>query len=202
MSIPRKVHQGSPERRERVSTRERLITAADELFYAEGVNSVGIDRVIEHAGVAKASLYRIFGSKEELVTAYLLTRHEDIAAELRDAISRAPDPRARIMAVFDTQARRLRSPVYHGCAFTRASAEPAAGAQVQQATDDYRDFTLTLFTELAAQAGAGDPKLLGMQLHALYHAAAAIGERHKRRFIAATRSAAATLIDAALLDTG
>jgi AcrR family transcriptional regulator len=46
-----------------------VLAAAEELFYAEGVQSVGIDRVIEHAGVAKASLYRAFRSKEELVTA-------------------------------------------------------------------------------------------------------------------------------------
>ena len=53
------------------SARERLLAAANELFYAEGVQTVGIDRVIEHAGVAKASLYNTFGSKENLVQAYL-----------------------------------------------------------------------------------------------------------------------------------
>src|SRR6202046_3076328 len=58
------------------SPRERLLEAAGELFYAEGIQSVGIDRVIERAGVAKASLYSTFGSKEELVRAYLVNRHE------------------------------------------------------------------------------------------------------------------------------
>ena len=53
------------------SARERLLTAANELFYAEGVHTVGIDRVIERAGVAKASLYNTFGSKDELVRVYL-----------------------------------------------------------------------------------------------------------------------------------
>ena len=57
------------------SARERLLAAASELFYAEGVHTVGIDRVIERAGVAKASLYNTFGSKEELVRAYLESRH-------------------------------------------------------------------------------------------------------------------------------
>ena len=51
----------------RTSARERLLAAADELFYENGINLVGIDRVIEHAGVAKASLYDCFGSKEELI---------------------------------------------------------------------------------------------------------------------------------------
>ena len=58
------------------SARERLLAAANELFYAEGVQTVGIDRVIERAGVAKASLYNTFGSKENLVRAYLESRHE------------------------------------------------------------------------------------------------------------------------------
>jgi AcrR family transcriptional regulator len=67
------------------SPRERLLDAANELFYAEGVQSVGIDRVIERAGVAKASLYSTFGSKEELVRAYLEARHERTLGRLRAA---------------------------------------------------------------------------------------------------------------------
>ncbi len=59
---------------ERLSARERLLAAAQELFYEEGINTVGIDRVIERAGVAKASLYDCFGSKDELICAYLEAR--------------------------------------------------------------------------------------------------------------------------------
>src|SRR4051794_603668 len=59
----------------RASARERLLAAADELFYEEGVHIVGIDRVIERAGVAKASLYSAFGSKDELIRQYLMRRH-------------------------------------------------------------------------------------------------------------------------------
>src|SRR5882757_8493036 len=58
------------------SARERLLAAANELFYKEGIHTVGIDRVIEKAGVAKASLYTTFGSKDELVRAYLAERFE------------------------------------------------------------------------------------------------------------------------------
>jgi hypothetical protein len=105
------------------STRERLLASADELFYSEGVHTVGIDRV-EHAGVAKASLYRLFGSKEELVAAYLGARHERTLAELRTVTGRFSDPRDGILAVFDTQGRWLRRRAYRGCAFARASAAP------------------------------------------------------------------------------
>ena len=62
---------GTRARSRRPSPRERLLKAADELFYAEGINSVGIDRVIERADVARASLYSTFGSKDELIRAYL-----------------------------------------------------------------------------------------------------------------------------------
>ncbi|MFD0584927.1 TetR/AcrR family transcriptional regulator [Dactylosporangium darangshiense] len=59
-----------------LSARERLLDAASELFYREGVHTVGIDRVIAQAGVAKASLYNTFGSKDELIRAYLVEWHE------------------------------------------------------------------------------------------------------------------------------
>jgi AcrR family transcriptional regulator len=71
MPSTRSPHAGTVPR----SPRERLLGAAGERFYAEGVQSVGIDRVIERAGVAKASLSSTFGSKEELVRAYLDERH-------------------------------------------------------------------------------------------------------------------------------
>jgi AcrR family transcriptional regulator len=68
------------------SARERLLASADALFYAEGVQSVGIDRVIEGAGVAKASLYNLFGSKEGLVRAYLEARHDDTSSVITSFI--------------------------------------------------------------------------------------------------------------------
>src|ERR1700744_1553634 len=107
------------------SPRERLLEAAGELFYADGVQSVGIDRVIERAGVAKASLYSTFGSKEELVRAYLEERHARTIGRLRAAGEPvAPgDPVARITAVFEAQAELFPAPGFHGCAFTAAAAE-------------------------------------------------------------------------------
>ena len=77
----------------RASARERLLAAANELFYAEGVQTVGIDRIIDRAGVARGSLYNVFGSKEELVAAYLASRHE-----ARPAGSRRPSTGMTIRA--------------------------------------------------------------------------------------------------------
>src|ERR1700679_96530 len=79
----------------RPSARERLLAAANELFYNEGVHTVGIDRIIEQAGVAKASLYNTFGSKDELVRAYLETRHASVTQRITRAVERYDTPRER-----------------------------------------------------------------------------------------------------------
>src|SRR5438105_15781921 len=99
--------------RERVSARERLLAAADELFYEGGVHTVGIDRVIERAGVAKASLYNTFGSKDELVRAYLETRHAGTTTTVLRAVGQHDEPRERLLAVFDAQRQMFSRPGSH-----------------------------------------------------------------------------------------
>src|SRR5947208_16400468 len=116
----------------RVSARDRLLAAADELFYAEGVHSVGIDRVIDRAGVAKASLYNTFGSKDELVRAYLQTRHDSVTRRIMAAVERYGTPRERLLAVFEGQGELYVQPGYRGCAFARASAESRPGDPAEQ----------------------------------------------------------------------
>src|ERR1700736_366989 len=101
----------------RPSARERLLAAANELFYAEGVHTVGIDRIIEHAGVAKASLYNIFGSKEGLVGAYLASHHDGTTGRLMAAVGQHRSPRERLLAVFDAQGQIIAQPEFRGCAF-------------------------------------------------------------------------------------
>src|ERR1700691_3954213 len=98
----------------RASARERLLEAANELFYAEGVQTVGIDRIIERAGVAKASLYNVFGSKEALVAAYLASRHDRTTTRLAEVLATVDDPRQKILAVFDSQAQQFAEPDFNG----------------------------------------------------------------------------------------
>jgi AcrR family transcriptional regulator len=187
----------------RRSPRERLLEAAGELFYNEGVQSVGIDRVIERAGVAKASLYSSFGSKEELVRAYLDERHALIVRRLRGAVDAVDpgDPVARILAVFDEQAEIFRAPDYHGCAFTAAAAEAPRGGRIDEATRAYRREIRELFSELAAEAGAPDPPLLARQLQLLYDGGGSAANLDGDPSIAGpVRAAAASLIAASICD--
>jgi AcrR family transcriptional regulator len=183
----------------RASARERLLAAADELFYAEGVQTVGIDRIIEHAGVAKASLYNLFGSKEELVAAYLASRHERTTSRLDKAIERFDDPRQKILAIFDAQAQQFAQPDFHGCAFITASAEAPRGGLVEHAADAFRASIRAMFTQLAEQAGVADPIPLGRQLHLLYDGAGLAARMdHRDPTIApSARAAAGALLDAA-----
>src|SRR5882672_568535 len=112
------------------SPRERLLAAANELFYNEGVQTVGIDRIIEHAGVAKASLYNTFGSKEELVRAYLQSRHARTTERLNAAVDEYTDPVDRVLAIFEAQGTMFAQPNFRGCAFISASAEAPSGGLV------------------------------------------------------------------------
>ena len=180
----------------KASARQRLLTAADELFYSEGVQSVGVDRVIEQADVAKATLYRTFGGKEQLVAAYLRARHDAALTRLAQAIDRESDSRARLLAVFDAQAGWINRRTYGGCPFARATAEPSVGPSVHHEADDYRNDVLALLTELAAEAGAADPATLGLQLSLLYHGIGATPVvAQRRRVTVALRAAAQTLIE-------
>ncbi|MBI3226956.1 MAG: TetR/AcrR family transcriptional regulator [Mycolicibacterium cosmeticum] len=181
------------------SARDRLLDAANELFYNEGVQTVGIDRVIERAGVAKASLYNTFGSKEELVRAYLKGRHVGTTERLRAAIATHTDPVRRLLAPFDVQVELFRQNDFRGCAFISATAEAADGGLVAQAADEFRADIRALFTDLTREAGARDADALGYQLHLIYDGAG-ISARMDRDPSAAVqgRAAAAVLIQAAL----
>jgi AcrR family transcriptional regulator len=161
--------QSSPRR---ASARERLLAAADQLFYENGINLVGIDRVIEHAGVAKASLYDCFGSKEELIRAYLKGRAEKRQARIVERMAAFETPQEKILCVFDLLAEIVNGTNYRGCVFQRASAEAGTSSVIKGTCDEPRAWLLSQFTELARQAKAADPELLGRQLVFLYDGAA------------------------------
>jgi AcrR family transcriptional regulator len=183
----------------RRSARERLLAAADELFYNEGVHTVGIDRVIDQAGVAKASLYNTFGSKDELVRAYLQGRQASVTLRIMQAVERYATPRERLLAVFEGQGELFAQPGYRGCAFARASAESHPGDLAEQAADEYRRWVRALLTELAAQAGVAEPEVLARQLHLLYEGSGQSARMDRDpSAAAAARAAAAVLLDAAL----
>jgi AcrR family transcriptional regulator len=160
----------------RPSPRERLLAASDELFYRDGVHSTGIDAVIEKAGVAKGSLYYIFGGKDELVAAYLRGRHEAWRQRVEAAQAGIDDPDEKILAVFDAIADYVSLPEFRGCPFNNAAAEAPAGEAQRLAIKEYRDWLRRSFVRLAAETGASDSEALADALIVLYDGALAAAE--------------------------
>jgi AcrR family transcriptional regulator len=183
------------------SARERLLAASDELFYRDGVHSTGIDAVIERAGVAKGSLYYIFGGKDQLVAAYLRGRHDAWRQRVEAQLAGIDDPDEKILVTFDAIADYVSLPEFRGCPFDNADAEAPAGECQGLASKEYRDWVERFFLELAADTGATDSKALADALIVLYNgalttattteparAAAMTAKRIARLTLAATRA--------------
>jgi AcrR family transcriptional regulator len=190
---------GARARTRRPSPRERLLEAADELFYADGVHTVGIDRILERADVARASLYGTFGSKEELIRAYLDRRMTRMQARLQAAADAYDDPRQRLLSVFDAQAVTFAQPGYRGCAFNRASAEAQPDSAAYEVPRAYRRWLRGYLTDLSAATGAAEPDVLARQIHLLYDGAMTARSLDADADVTASaRAAGAALLDVAL----
>src|SRR6266849_7554241 len=127
MTVKTKVKPLDPAASERPSARDRLLAAADELFYAEGVHVVGVDRIVERAGVTKASLYNTFGSKDELVRAYLENHFRRRQARIAQILAAYTTPRKRILGVFAEVEDLLAGSAFRGCRFISAAAASGRG---------------------------------------------------------------------------
>jgi AcrR family transcriptional regulator len=188
-----------PPAADRSAPRERLLAAADELFYEEGICSVGVDKILKRADVARASLYTSYGSKEELVMAYLQQRSEAWQAQVAEVLpTRWRTPRTRILGIFELLTEWFAIPGYHGCPFINASAETPNDPAVQEVRDRHRAWVRALFADLAREAGARDPDALSAQLVLLYDGSM-VGAQLDRSAApgGAAQRAAAALVDAA-----
>ena len=145
--------------------RERILDTAFRLFYAHGPRGVGVDTVIAESGVAKATLYKHFPRKDDLVLAYLDKVDLTWFGQLRAAARTAGEaPRAQLVAMFDALNTACRREGYHGCAFINTAAESEAGSDVHARTVEHKNVVRAWVTDLARRAGATDPDLLARQL--------------------------------------
>jgi AcrR family transcriptional regulator len=134
---------------------DRLVATASELFYREGVRAVGIQRVIEEAGVAKASLYAHFESKDELVATCLDTRISAWRAHVEEHLQRSTlDARGKLLAFFDLQVEWIRSPDFRGCPLQSVGTEIAdPDHPAKRVMAGHRQWLHDLITTLATEAG-------------------------------------------------
>jgi AcrR family transcriptional regulator len=147
---------------EQKPARERLLEVAADLFYRKGIRAVGVEEVVNEAGVAKISLYRSFKSKDDLIVAYLEQRNVEFWQRWDELFSPfAGNPRALLYAITDFLARRTTQVGYRGCPFINYAnefAEPShPGHRVVEA--NRREWRRRL-TAIAEALGAPKPKLL------------------------------------------
>ncbi len=175
------------------SPRQKLLAAADELFYNEGVHAVTIDRVIERASVARGSLYYNFNGKDDLIREYLLGRHAAWTARVDEAVAAAKDPAEKILAVFDALGTLFAEPGYRGCSFMNAVAEaPTDGPEIKPAAN-YRSWLHKLFGDLVAALNPRNPQDLTDQLVVLYDGAVTAAQMDKSHHSAATARTLASM---------
>jgi AcrR family transcriptional regulator len=180
--------------------REDLLNTAQELFARQGYRAVGIDTLLAEAGVAKMTLYKQFGSKEELIAAVLERLAGQITSSLTTRLTQAKGgSHGRVLAVFDWLADWVRSPTFHGCLFIKAASEyPDAGDRPRQAAEAFKAGCRELLTGQCRDLGVADPERLASHLHLLLEGALVLCflERDSRAAIHA-REAAAVLLNAA-----
>ncbi|MEV1175146.1 TetR/AcrR family transcriptional regulator [Nonomuraea sp. NPDC049784] len=135
--------------------RTRVLETATRLFYAEGVHTVGIDRIIAEADVAKATFYHHFPSKDDLVRAYVAEQSSLQRALV--ATMPAGSPRERLQAIFAYMCDFGAGPGYRGCPFVNTAAEyPDPAHPVRQAIAEHRRWNRDLYRDLLAADGHPD----------------------------------------------
>jgi AcrR family transcriptional regulator len=153
-----------------LSTRERILDTAYELFSRHGIRAVGIDRIIATSGVAKMSLYRHFNSKEELVLAFLRERERRWTMEWlhAESSSRGDDGASRLLAIFDVFDEWFQDPDFEGCSFVNVLLEfDDKGHPIRKASTEHLATIRGLVREFAEQAGVADPDAVSRQWHIL-----------------------------------
>ena len=180
------------------AARDRILETAFALFYARGVRAVGVDTVIAESRVAKATLYKHFPRKDDLVLAYLDAVDETWRSQLEAAAEAAgADPRDRLVGMFDALVTACRRDGYHGCAFINTAAESVSGSDVHARTVAHKNAVRAWVRELAVAAGAEDPDGLALGLTLLLDGGLAAGVLDGDPDAAeAARAAARKLVDA------
>jgi AcrR family transcriptional regulator len=155
------------------SARDRILDAASASFYREGIRAVGVDSVIADAGVAKATLYRHFPSKDALVLAFLERRDARWRSWFVEAVERiSPDRAGRPLAVFDALAEWFSSEDFRGCAFLNAAAEIADPAHPARGAVRLHEERLAAHLgTICSEAGLPDPSAAAADLFLLVEGA-------------------------------
>ena len=180
--------------------RGQLVDAATELFNKHGYHATGVDRIMAETGISKATLYRYFKTKDELIVAVLAKQDEAAREEMRAFVEKAcADPRERLLATFSQLDLWLEDGAFSGCPFMAAASEfGEAPNLVLQQVQLHKRLYLAYFEELARAARLPDPRTVARQIVMLHEGAVAFAQVLGPKGAAATaRRAAEAIIDKA-----
>lgn len=180
------------------SGRERVLQTAAELFYERGFHAVGVDLIVDRAGVAKTTLYRHFPSKDDLIVAYLEDADTRFWTWFDGAVDADLPPREQLVGVFEAVAKLATSPACLGCTFQVTAAEfPQTGHPGHTVALAHKQAVRQRLRSLARAAGATDPAALADGLLLVMDGAFATARMYRRSGPAAGATIAArALIDA------
>ena len=163
-----------------VRKRDHLLAVAQRMFCERGFHAVSVDAILEEAGVARMTLYKNFGSKEDLIVATLKREDSMFRRWLASAVeARSTRPKERILGLFHALHDRFASEGYYGCAFIRASIEyPVPGHPVHRAAREHKEMIRSYLRGLAAEVEGADPMMLSEQLYLLFEGAITASQLH------------------------
>lgn len=185
------LEKGPQQQRRGRGARERILSAAEELFRAQGINNTGMDQLCAEAHVSKRTVYQHFGSKDELIAEYLRRTDPETMPEVFDRTDLTP--RERLLAAFgiSSSPETVRLCPFIGAAVELADPEHPARVQARR----YKESVTDRLVETAREAGAADPEQLGEQLALLLDGASA-----RTRTMGTEAGLTAAAIAAALID--
>jgi AcrR family transcriptional regulator len=160
-------NQGGPD------VRDRILATASDLFYQHGIRAVGVDLVVEKAGVAKTSLYRHFGTKDDLVVAFLQRMDEEFWKTWDEVSQQHPDDgRAELKAQLEWIGERVNQPDYRGCPQLNIAAEyPELGHPARKFAKEHKREMRRRLKNIAEKLKSADPEQLAGQLAVLINGA-------------------------------
>jgi len=166
------------------SAKERILRVANELFYQEGVRAVGIDRIILESGVAKASFYRNYPTKDDLVAAYLEHQLGRSLGNIEHARRERPDSiLEQLRFLIEYIAERMKRPTYRGCAFMNTIVEfPETEHPCHIKALQCRNEVFDRMADMAEEAGLPNPRELTDKLRMVWSGAAMVAYMNKADF--------------------
>jgi AcrR family transcriptional regulator len=192
-ALPGASPRRGPPRKGEPTARERILATASKLFYRDGIRAVGIDTVLAESGVAKASLYRVFPSKDTLIAAVVAERDQMFWARWDTVAAQyADDPRGLLRALLVGMAERINSPGFRGCPFVNVSTEfPDDAHPGRIIARIHKDEMRSRLAEICTRIGMTDPDRAARQLLLLINGAYVTGQ------MALDADLARNLVDAA-----